>query len=545
MRRITIFDTTLRDGDQAAGFSFGAKKKLALAAALAEAGVNVIETGFPLSSKIDFEVCRTAARELAASASSTPASSEGPLTAVMCRGRREDIAESAKVFSGGIPGILHISLPVSKIHIEAKLRRRESEIIAMAREAVAFAAGLVSEVELGAEDAFRADRNFLLDYCEAALDAGARIINIADTLGGVSPTEARELAEFLCAGIKAFAPEGAAKGGAVLSIHCHNDLGLACANTLAALEAGCGQAEVSVSGIGERAGNAALEEVAANIGIRSKEYGMYTTLKPEKFPCLLRAASEAADSAFSLMKPLSGWNTRAHSSGIHQQGLSKNAETYSLPALKAWTNAPERIVLSRHSGQAGTALFAKRYCGLVLDEETIVQVTREIKKSEAVTGITEFLCILSDGKKLPPAFPGPLVCVSFKETLRSAEGSADKGKSPEVTIEAVLKVYGGSGDGNESSREISGRGEDEATAVSEALGGLGCPAPEFSRIATNGFGGRLRLYAEISFDSERLYALERAGASAAELLFLCGLDAINAEAVNQQPKRHLRSLRNI
>jgi 2-isopropylmalate synthase len=263
--------------------------------------------------------------------------------------------------------------------------------------------------------------------------------------------------------------------------------------------------------------------VAANIGIRSEQYGMYTTLKPEKFPCLLRAASEAADSAFSLMKPLSGWNTRAHSSGIHQQGLSKNAETYSLPALEAWTSAPERIVLSRHSGQAGTALFAERYCGLVLDEETIAQVTGEIKKSEAVTGITEFLCLLSDAGKLPPAFPGPLVCVSFKAAYSAAE----------VAIEAVLKVYGKTGVGNEGSREISGRGEDEAAAVSEALGGLGGSAPMFSRIATNGFGGRLRLYAEISFASGVTYALERAGASAAELLFLCGLDAINAEAVNQ------------
>jgi 2-isopropylmalate synthase len=168
VRRVTIFDTTLRDGDQA--FSFGGREKIALALVLAEAGVDVIETGFPLSGRMDFEVCRTAARELRT------------VTAVMCRGLPRDIAESAKVFSGGVPGILHISLPVSKIHIEAKLGKTEGELIVLAREAVSFAAGLAGEVELGAEDAFRADRNFLLEYCQAALEAGARRINIADTL---------------------------------------------------------------------------------------------------------------------------------------------------------------------------------------------------------------------------------------------------------------------------------------------------------------------------------------------------------------------------
>jgi 2-isopropylmalate synthase len=325
MRRVIILDTTLRDGDQA--FSFSAREKIALALALAEAGVDVIETGFPLSSRIDFEVCRTAARELRGWGPQNFAAVEGwPLTAVMCRGLPRDIAESAKVFSGGVPGILHISLPVSRIHIEAKLGKTEREIIALAREAVSFAAGLAPLVELGAEDAFRADRDFLLEYCRAALEAGAHTVNIADTLGAASPGSIRDLVEFLCFHIPGFNP-GAKENGAVLSIHCHNDLALACANTLAALEAGCGQAEVSVGGIGERAGNAALEEVAANIGLRSQETGLCTKLRPEQFPKLLGLAAASAGGAFSLMKPLWGWNTRSHGSGIHQQGLSRNTAT--------------------------------------------------------------------------------------------------------------------------------------------------------------------------------------------------------------------------
>lgn len=518
MRRVTVLDTTLRDGDQA--FSFGGREKLALALALAEAGVDVIETGFPLSGRIDFEICETAARELRARNFAAAGVEAGPLTAVMCRGLPRDIAETAKVFSGGVPGILHISLPVSGIHIEAKLGKTEGELIALAREAVSFAAGLVSEVELGAEDAFRADRGFLLEYCRAALDSGARRINISDTLGVSSPGEAGELAGFLCSRAPAFA-----SGGALLSIHCHNDLGLACANTLAALEAGCGQAEVSVLGMGERAGNAALEEVAANIDLRSRETGLYTGLIPEQFPKLITMAAAMAGGALSLMKPLSGWNTRSHGSGIHQQGLSRNTGTYSVPGLERWTAVPERIVLSRHSGRTGTALFAERYCGLTLDGGTRARVTELIKNSETPTGITEFLCILSDLGKLPAGFPGPFVLLSFTGTF-SGPGTGAEGGS---RVNAVLAVYGTV----EGTRGISGAGPTEAAAVSRALRNLCGLTPDFSNVALNGCGGRIRLYTEIAMPSGKCYALERIGSSTAELLFLCGLDAVNAEALRR------------
>jgi 2-isopropylmalate synthase len=520
LRRVTVLDTTLRDGDQT--FCFGGAEKIAFALALAEAGVDIIETGFPLSSGIDFKVCRTAALELRGFAAPGDTLSR-PLTAVMCRGLRKDIAESAKVFSGGVPGMLHISLPVSRIHIKAKLGKTEAELIALAREAVSFAAGLVPELELGAEDAFRADRDFLLEYCRTALDAGARRVNIADTLGAASPGQAGELAGFLCSRIPAFAPE-AKEGKAVLSIHCHNDLGLACANTLAALKAGCGQAELSVSGMGERAGNAALEEVAANIEIRFGETGLYTGLKPEKFPRLISMAAAMAGSAFSPMKPLSGWNTRSHGSGIHQQGLSRNSETYSLPCLERWTTVPERIVLSRHSGRAGTALFAERYCGLKLDEETTALVTEKIKTGETPAGLTEFLRVLSDIGKLPALFPGPFIRLSFTGTYTGPEnGAAPEG----FRVSALIGVYGAAA----GTREISGSGADEAAAVSQALSRLCGWRPEFSRVALNGSGGRVRLYTEIAAPSGTPYALERTGPSAAELLLLCGLDAVNAEAL--------------
>jgi 2-isopropylmalate synthase len=494
MRRITILDTTLRDGDQAAGFAFRADKKLELALALSEAGVDIIETGFPLSSSRDFETCRLIARELAGQGS--------PLTAVLCRSIREEIRESAKVFEGGIPGILHLSLPVSAIHISAKLGKTEKEILAMVKDSVSYGAGLVPWVELGAEDATRADPEFLIDYCETALEAGAHTVNIADTLGLAAPEEMQALIELLIRRIPRFA-ETAGSGGrppAVLSVHCHNDLGLACANTLAAIKAGCGQAELSVSGIGERAGNAALEEAAANLAARPELYRAHTGIRPEKLGALISLAAEMAATCGSLMKPLSGWNTRAHSSGIHQQGLARNTETYSLPVMETWSAAPERIVLSRHSGQAGVALFARRYCGITLDEETIAKIVSRIKDSrEETTGLTEFLCILSDIGKLPPEFPDPLVYTNFEE----------------------IRIYGESGEAETVLKTVR-----KLTGFELRLGKLG----------VNGCGERLRLYVELAvprgssedpWSLKETYCIERIGKTPALLLFQCCLDAVN------------------
>ncbi|AEF85124.1 2-isopropylmalate synthase (Alpha-isopropylmalatesynthase) (Alpha-IPM synthetase) [Treponema primitia ZAS-2] len=541
-RRIILFDTTLREGDQAAGFAFSRDKKLALALSLAEAGVDIIETGFPLSNKTDYELCHLTARELPGR------------TAVMCRSIPADIRESAGVFGGTGQGTLHLSLPVSPIHIRAKLGKTEAEIIAMAREAVSFAAGLCSRVELGAEDATRADRSFLQEYCEAAFDAGADVVNIADTLGLFSPEETGNLIAFLCENIPSLA-----QGQCILSIHCHNDLGLACANTLAGILAGCGQAEVSALGLGERAGNAALEEVAANLEARPDLYRAVTGLKPERLPALLRLTAEASGTSLSPMKPLSGWNTRAHGSGIHQQGLSRDAETYSLPLLNRWNTAPERIVLTRHSGQAGVQLFAQRYCGLAPDEAALSRICAHLKdvnlkyinsfiRGSGAAGegnssleITEFLCLLADMKLLPPSYAGPLVCLAFSETITEArlpvQSSADthsksiqpdEVKPSQVRVSGTAAVYGG------QTLEFAGEGANETEAVLGAVRKLTKAEPRL-RTTVTGYGERLRLYAEINVrdlsGEERLFAMERTGSSQGLLLFQCCLDAVNALGV--------------
>jgi 2-isopropylmalate synthase len=443
----------------------------------------------------------------------------------MCRGRREDIAETAKVFGGGRPGILHISLPVSRIHIEAKLGRTEGELLRLAGDLAAYAGGLVEEIELGAEDATRAERNFLLDYCGIAVEGGVKTVNIADTLGLSWPGEFAGLVSFLRKGVPAFGerPPGS-PGGAALSVHCHNDFGLAGANTLAAAEAGCDQVELSVSGIGERAGNAALEEVYLNLKARPGLYRAETGIVPEKLRNLVALVSEFSGASFSPMKPVSGWNIRAHGSGIHQHGLSRKGETYSPPVLESLGLSPERIVLSRHSGLAGLRLFARRYCGFEPDAKTGERLLDLVKAAPGpLTGLTEFLSMAADLDALPPAYPRPLVCRSFGEAF-----SAGQGKDPAYSFRAAVANHGLSG----PPREASGAGETQALAALDLTWRLTGRKLRFARIGLSGGGGRIRLYAEIlkeggGEEAGGEAAFERIGPSAGLLLFQCCLDAVN------------------
>jgi 2-isopropylmalate synthase len=224
------------------------------------------------------------------------------------------------------------------------------------------------------------------------------------------------------------------------------------------------------------------------------------------------------------MKPLSGWNARAHSSGIHQQGLSQDNETYSLPLLEKTYLAPERIVLSRHSGQAGVALFARRYCGLDMETEALVHAAALVKSSPGPSvGLTEFILILSELKALPAGYPGPLVIRTFSQSLREDGWTTG---TPAFRLEVSLGLYGKEEAGEQY--YLEGVGESESAAVLAALSALPFPAPALEKTALNGFGGRIRLYAEI-YAGGRLYAVERTGTAPGRLLFECCLDAVNGE----------------
>ncbi|MDR1962773.1 MAG: hypothetical protein LBQ50_03235 [Planctomycetaceae bacterium] len=498
MRRILVLDTTLRDGDQAAGFAFDRNTKPALAVALAEAGVDIVEAGFPLSSQDDFNACRDVVSAL---------KDFSTRVAVICRGNVSDIRKTAAVLDN--TGILHITLPVSDAHLTAFLNISRTKLIETAVKTVSFATGLVPSVEIGAEDATRADPNFLCEYCCAVIEAGASVVNIADTIGLFTPPQMASLVMLLrnrVAGFS-FGNGGSGDTGAGLSIHCHNDAGLAVANTLAAIEAGCDQIEVTVCGIGERSGNAALEEVAANLFAHPEIYGVSTGLRAKHLGGLAARFCSAAGISFGPMKPLTGWNAQTHASGIHQKGVVHSSDNYSPETVRICNAVPDRIVLSRHSGKSGIRFIAKQL-GLRQFSNTVAeQLLEQIKQSGLRTfGVTEFLKLASEYDLLPVNVPPPVFCTEFSEyrtetccvvtaTLSTGQTVTAEGLSLELAVLDAVKQFSG------------------------------FPI-EFIKTELTGIDGRCRWYVEMRIPDETLVAVERFGTDSGRSLFECCLDAV-------------------
>ncbi len=507
-RRLRILDTTLRDGDQAAGCAFTQRQKLEIARLLEECGVDCIEAGFPSSSSHDFEGCRLIASEI-----------RNTSIAVMTRASIEDIRVSANAIAGASRGMLHLSLPVSSLHIERKLGKSESEILRIGRESVSFAAGLAGLIEIGAEDATRADRNFLLDYCGTVTEAGALIVNISDTVGYTVPDEFARLIHFLLEGVDAFR-----SGRSVLSVHCHNDFGLANANTLSAIGSGCGQIEVTGMGIGERAGNAALEEIEALLRSRADLYPVETSLVPSAIARIPRLISGILGTDFSPFKPVTGRNRAAHASGIHQHGIIQDRATYEptgaiLPGLP-----PARIVLSRHSGKAGLARFIQRYAGIELDEESLKHVLEEVKEACGclpALGVSELLSILHSRLLIP--LP-PIECIALTVTENHTQefsgfsAAASFTRSPSGAVPESCAV----------------RSPSRLEVFLALAAKLFLPPIQITTLSFSGCGNpapamRLYLEATVAHPQNRAYALERTGTSLDMLLLQCLIDIINAE----------------
>jgi 2-isopropylmalate synthase len=510
-RRLTIFDTTLRDGDQAAGCAFSAAQKLLLARALEKAGVDCIEAGFPSSSKADFDACRLIATEIF-----------GPRIAVMTRAVLADIRLSAEALAGSGKGMIHLSLPVSRLHIETKLRKSESGVLSLASECVRFAAGFAPFVEAGAEDATRADRNFLVDYCCAVTEAGAHIVNIADTVGYTVPHEFGALVRHLLKSVPAFRT-----GRSVLSVHCHNDFGLANANTLAGIAAGCSQIEVTALGIGERAGNAALEEIDAILRARSDLYPVETVLSLPGLGNLTRLVCGILGTDLSPFKPVTGRNARAHASGIHQQGTLLDKATYSsVPG-----SAPERIVLSRHSGKEGLRAAIRHYAGIEVAPEMLGELLAAVKDSPEtgpLYGVTELLTLLR-AHRLIPMDPTRRLSLEVTETAAEAK----------TVCSVTAKLGQNVPSGLAITHFASGSAwPDTLLALVSPIhpGGILLVTLSFSGFQTHesthgdSFPHASRLYIEaIAGGSQRRYTLERTGADPKILFLDCLLDILNAE----------------
>ena len=324
--RVLIFDTTLRDGEQSPGASLNLEEKLAIAQQLARLGVDVIEAGFPFASQGDFAAVQRIAQQVGGG--------EGPIICGLARASRADIKACADAVAPASRRRIHTFIATSDIHLEHKLRKSRAEVLSVVPEMVAYARSFVDDVEFSCEDAARSDPEFLYQVIEAAIAAGAGTINIPDTVGYTTPSEFGAL----IAGIDSHVQN---IDDAILSVHGHNDLGLAVANFLEAVKSGARQFECTINGIGERAGNAALEELVMALYVRRRYFNPFfgrdadsptplTAIRTEEITKTSRLVSNLTGMVVQPNKAIVGANAFAHESGIHQDGVLKNRLTYEI-----------------------------------------------------------------------------------------------------------------------------------------------------------------------------------------------------------------------
>jgi len=330
---VRIFDTTLRDGEQSPGCSMNTAEKLQLGHQLAKLGVDVIEAGFPISSPGDFEAVSRVASEV-----------KGPIIAGLARAIQKDIDAVYQAVKHSERPRIHTFLATSPIHMEKKFNKTPEEILVMAVEAVKYARSLCPDVEFSAEDASRSEQDFLRRIVEAVITAGASTVNIPDTTGYAIPAEFGARIRDLMENVPNI-------NEAVIAVHCHNDLGLASANSLAAVAAGARQIECTLNGIGERAGNTALEEVAMALRVRKNLFGVETRINTGEIYHSSRLLTQIIGVGVQPNKAIVGVNAFAHESGIHQDGMLKSPETYEIMTPESIGLPTNKLVMGKHSGR--------------------------------------------------------------------------------------------------------------------------------------------------------------------------------------------------
>ncbi len=355
---VTIFDTTLRDGEQSPGCSMNPGEKLKLARQLERLGVDVIEAGFPIASLAEANAVERISGEI-----------QTVRVAALARCKPKDIEVAGKALRSAVRPVLHTFLATSAIHLRDKLRITADEALRQAREGVALARSLASEVEFSAEDASRTDYAYLLEVLRAVHEAGARVLNVPDTVGYSLPHEYAEMVAKLVRDIPT----------AVISVHCHNDLGLAVANSLAAIGAGARQVECTINGIGERAGNTSLEEIVMALKVRREVLGVDTRVVTE----LLAPTSAALSSITGVWpqpnKAIVGKNAFAHEAGIHQHGILANPLTYEIMTPASVGVGETLLVLGKHSGRHAVEKRLKSL-GVSVEAEQLEDVTARVKE---------------------------------------------------------------------------------------------------------------------------------------------------------------------
>jgi len=425
-RRIVIFDTTLRDGEQSPGASMNLQEKLEIAQALADLGVDIIEAGFPIASPGDFEAVRQISQAI-----------RGPVICGLARCRDADIDRAWEALRHAERPRIHVFLATSAIHREHKLKMSKEDIVRHAVAGVKRAAGHCPDVEFSPEDAARTEVDFLCEVVEAAIAAGATTVNIPDTVGYATPAHMGNL-------IRVLRERVANIDRAVISVHCHNDLGLAVANSLAAVENGAGQVECTINGIGERAGNCALEEIVMALRVRHDYYHASTGVVTQRIVPTSRLVAGITGISVQRNKAIVGQNAFAHEAGIHQDGILKQPLTYEIMRPEDVGLTKSDLVLGKHSGRAALADRAKAL-GYNLTGEQLNQVFEQFK-------------LLADKKKevydadIAILIDQQLHVVTELFSLDRYELSLATGKTPEVKLtlrrgEEQLTTQVSAGDG--------------------------------------------------------------------------------------------------
>ncbi len=355
--RLTIFDTTLRDGEQSPGCSMHIEEKVCLARQLEVLGVDVIEAGFPIASDGDFAAVEAVAAECRTAT-----------VAALCRTTEADICRAWEALERAARPRLHTFVATSDIHLQHKLKKTRREVLEMTREAVRLASSLADDVEFSAEDATRSDPDYLCEVLAVAVEEGARTLNIPDTVGYTTPGEFGQL-------IRMVGERVVAGTETIISVHCHNDLGLAVANSLSAIEAGARQVECTINGIGERAGNAALEEIVMALRVRADRLPFSTGIETSLIYPTSQLLSAIINCQVQPNKAIVGRNAFAHEAGIHQHGVLSNPLCYEIMTPESVGVTANQLVLGKHSGRH--ALGARyRELGYALDATELEAVYR-------------------------------------------------------------------------------------------------------------------------------------------------------------------------
>jgi 2-isopropylmalate synthase len=344
--RVVIFDTTLRDGEQSPGCSMNLTEKVRMANKLQDLGVDIIEAGFPIASDGDFAAVKAIAAQC-----------QRVKVAALCRTAEQDVARAAEALKFAARPRIHTFCATSDIHLEHKLRKTRAEVIEMTRAAVLQARSYADDVEFSAEDATRSDIDYLCEVLDTAVNAGASVLNVPDTVGYTTPSEYTHL-------VQQVRERVVRDRNVIISVHCHNDLGLAVANTLAAIEAGARQVECTINGIGERAGNASLEEIVMALHVRADRLPFETGIKTAELYPTSQLLSSIVGFDVQPNKAIVGRNAFAHEAGIHQHGVINNPLCYEIMTPESVGVPANSLVLGKHSGRHALSL---RYAELGFD----------------------------------------------------------------------------------------------------------------------------------------------------------------------------------